>query len=161
MAYLLEQKVASFWSRVDRNGPIPTMRPELGNCWIWKGCVSDEGYGTFVVGGPQSAQKRRGAHRVVFFLLNGRWPEPEIDHLCHNTLCVRPDHLREATHTENMNNRACSMICKRGHPLAGANLYFYSGGRRRCVACYQLRLSEARAARRARGLKKPGRKAVV
>ena len=24
-----------FWSKVDKNGPIPSHRPELGPCWIW------------------------------------------------------------------------------------------------------------------------------
>ena len=24
-----------FWRKVDKNGPIPEHRPELGPCWVW------------------------------------------------------------------------------------------------------------------------------
>src|ERR1035437_916757 len=25
-----------FWAKVDRNGPVPAHRPELGPCWVWE-----------------------------------------------------------------------------------------------------------------------------
>jgi len=38
-------------------------------------------------------------------MANGRIPENiQIDHICHNPSCVNPDHLRLATHSENMWN---------------------------------------------------------
>jgi hypothetical protein len=40
-----------FWSKVDKNGPVPPHRPELGQCWVWTGSVQPRGYGTFSVGG--------------------------------------------------------------------------------------------------------------
>jgi hypothetical protein len=24
-----------FWEKVDKNGPVPAHRPELGPCWVW------------------------------------------------------------------------------------------------------------------------------
>lgn len=157
-----EQKVASFWARVDRNGPLPERNPELGPCWLWTGGKNDDGYGTFCVsdGGPHQAN--RGAHRVAFFFANGRWPEPEIDHLCFRPSCVRIDHLRETSHSENMNARRCSKICHAGHPLEGENKMpagVLAGRKRwRCRACYEGLLKLKRAERMARGLKCRGPK---
>ena len=35
-----------FWSKVDKDGPIPEFRPDLGPCWLWTGYVhKDSGYG--------------------------------------------------------------------------------------------------------------------
>jgi hypothetical protein len=32
---LTQQDIERFWSKVDRNGPVPEHRPELGPCWVW------------------------------------------------------------------------------------------------------------------------------
>lgn len=45
---------------------------------------------------------RRG--RLVFFVLNGRWPEPCVDHISGDSLDDRPENLREATIAENAMN---------------------------------------------------------
>src|SRR6478609_5365672 len=40
-----------FWKKVDKNGPIPAHRPELGPCWIWTGWIcSGTGYGGIQAG---------------------------------------------------------------------------------------------------------------
>lgn len=163
--WTFEQKVTSFWSRVNKDGPVPPSHPEMSNCWIWEGCKNHRNYGTFCVDTSVRPQKNKKAHAMVFFFLNGFWPK-EIDHLCHVTLCVRPDHIREVlTHQENMNNRRCSMVCRRGHKLEDPNLQYYTSpsGKtvRRCIECIKIKSEEEKAARRARGLKKPGRKANV
>lgn len=81
-----------FWSKVDRRG----------DCWLWMGpTYKCGGYGKFGIGG-----KNKGAHRISLELHLGR---PIRDNLvvahkpivCHNPACVNPDHLREATHSEN------------------------------------------------------------
>lgn len=161
-----EQRVASFWVKVNKNGPVPPSHPGMSNCWIWEGCKNHRNYGTFHIGFSEVGKQRNmKAHRVAFYLVNGYWPV-EIDHLCHVTLCVRPDHIREVlTHQENMMNRRCSLVCRRGHKLEDPNLQYYTspaGKRvRRCILCIKANSEEQKAARRARGLKKPGRKAQV
>ena len=125
--YTFEQTVAAFWSRVERSE----------GCWFWCGSVSSGRYGNTAIDG-----KYVYAHRFSFFLANGRWPKHDADHICHNKLCVRPDHIRDVTHRENMNSRRCSKICKRGHKLEGDNLYTYSNGtRRRCKTCIPIMMA--------------------
>src|SRR5437870_1060081 len=36
-----------FWEKVDKNGPAPPHRPEIGPCWLWTGWVKKNGYGGF------------------------------------------------------------------------------------------------------------------
>lgn len=33
-----------FWAKVNKDGPIPIHRPDLGQCWVWTG-ESRHGYG--------------------------------------------------------------------------------------------------------------------
>lgn len=89
--------VQRFWKKVNKNGPIPEKKPELGNCWVWKGSKSGH-YGRFHVGKAQF-----GAHRYSYMVFVGPIPtDKEIDHLCENKACVRPTHLEAVTHGENM-----------------------------------------------------------
>lgn len=63
------------------------------DCWEWTGKAAS-GY---------------GAHRRVYEWLRGPVPEGlELDHLCRNKLCVRPDHLEPVTRAENMRRRVWS-----------------------------------------------------
>jgi len=39
-----------FWSKVDKNGPIPQHKPELGPCWVWTGAKMERGYGCIFKG---------------------------------------------------------------------------------------------------------------
>ena len=45
------------------------------------------------------------AHRVVFAIANGRWPDADVDHRDGDPGNNRPGNLREATKPENMRNR--------------------------------------------------------
>ena len=70
-------------------------------CWNWTGAKGPHGHGYFHHEG-----KRKAPYRVAFEELVGEIPKGySIDHLCHNPACVRPDHLRAATHQQNMANR--------------------------------------------------------
>jgi hypothetical protein len=49
---------------------------------------------------------QQGAHRVAFEIANGAPASGHVDHFhCYNRLCVEPTHLRDATQTENQENR--------------------------------------------------------
>lgn len=88
-----------FWSWVNKDGPIPSFRPELGPCWFWTGGATSRGYGSFLL-----YEKNMLAHRVSYLLEYGDLPGDglELDHLCRSKLCVNPAHLEAVTHQENM-----------------------------------------------------------
>lgn len=46
------------------------------------------------------------AHRVVWALANGRWPEEGVDHVNHDGQDNRPENLRAVSHRENMCNQS-------------------------------------------------------
>lgn len=83
-----------FWSKVDKNGPVPEHRHDLGPCWVWTAGKDGAGYGkfNFTVAGKKKTWR---AHRVAFVLAFGSPPpeKPYVCHRCDNPPCVRPDHL--------------------------------------------------------------------
>jgi len=91
------------WEKVDRTG----------DCWIWTHGLSLGGrYGALRVDGRMQA-----AHRVSYEMARGPIPAGlELDHLCRNTRCVRPDHLEPVTHAENMSRgiQAATVRNRRG-----------------------------------------------
>jgi len=93
--------IQRFWSKVDKNGPVPAHCPELGPCWMWTAAKSEKGYGRFWFAGGL-----RLAHRVAFFLEESRWPVPDGMHCCDNPACVRRSHLKEGTHADNNADKA-------------------------------------------------------
>lgn len=88
-----------FWSKVDRNGPIPEHLPHLGPCWTWLGAQGTRGYGLFF------ADRHRRAHQVAFFIEHGRWSRACVLHACDHPGCVRPSHLFEGTQLDNIQDR--------------------------------------------------------
>lgn len=87
-----------FWSRV-------MFLPGDDGCWIWTGARrtinGEPEYGSFILHG-----KTVLPHRVAYKLLIGPIPNIRLDHRCRcrNKLCVRPLHLRPATHKQNGEN---------------------------------------------------------
>jgi hypothetical protein len=89
-----------FWAKVDRNGPIPAHRPELGSCWVWTAGKS-RGYGLF-----HGFERPWRAHRLSYLLCVGNIPAGLLVlHRCDNPSCVRPDHLFVGT--DGVNIRDC------------------------------------------------------
>ena len=68
-------------------------------CRIWVGSTNNRGYGLMYMDG-----RPRLAHRVAFYLANGRWPAEGlvVDHKCGVKACVNPLHLQEMSNWENL-----------------------------------------------------------
>ncbi len=93
-----EKTIARFWSKVDKNGPVPSHMPHLGNCWIWTGCRNEKGYGGF--------GKHQKAHRVSWRLHNGNPVGMCVLHQCDTPACVNPSHLFLGTIRDNNRDMA-------------------------------------------------------
>lgn len=101
MADFDDSTIARFWSKVDRDGPVPNHAPELGPCWVWVAGHRLNGYGSFY-----HQQKSRLAHRVSWRIQHGTIPANMcVLHRCDNKSCVRPDHLRLGTQLDNVRDR--------------------------------------------------------
>lgn len=96
--------IARFWSKVDKNGPVPTHRPELGPCWVWTGGYHPFGYGRFMTC-RRGTPKHYPAHRFAFLLQTSLDPKV-VMHKCDNPKCVRSDHLAAGTQSDNMRDCA-------------------------------------------------------
>lgn len=124
-----------FWKYVNKNGPVPTHRPELGPCWLWTGAKNSWGYGYFRGPAPESKQIR--AHNFSWGLHRGTMPEGlEPDHLCRSRACVNHEHLEAVTTKENARRRGAAVThCPRGHAYDEKNTIINSNGGRKCRAC--------------------------
>jgi hypothetical protein len=115
-------------------------------CWIWTGSLNVWGYGKIR---PESItvtceygythhlrQKQQQAHRVVYEMLAGPIPDGmQLDHLCRNRQCVRPDHLEPVTAQENARRiYADKTHCVNGHELTEENTYVWHE-KRACRIC--------------------------
>lgn len=70
-------------------------------CWIWLGCKSGGDYSQFnhKINGKWT---KTLVHRFSYELFRGKIPDGfQLDHLCRNTRCVKPNHLELVTNREN------------------------------------------------------------
>lgn len=89
-----------FWAKVDK----------AEGCWNWTGAEMKDGYGNFRL----SPSKNVRVHRYAYELLVGSAPDDvEVDHRCHNILCVNPQHLRLATTKQNGEHRQGATVRSR------------------------------------------------
>lgn len=94
-----------FWPKVDKAGPIPPHRPELGPCWVWMASVFEDrnGYGKFQAGEGRATAEAVYAHRYAWELTWGTVPDGLwVLHHCDNPPCVRLDHLFLGTAADNV-----------------------------------------------------------
>jgi hypothetical protein len=118
--------------------------PTEYGCLIWTRALNNRGYGVTYYDG-----KLRLAHRVSWYLRNGRWPADGLvlDHTCEVKQCINPDHLVETTNTHNvtrayaspMNAQLRRTACGRGHDYTEETLRFDSKGHRQCRVCDEIR----------------------
>jgi hypothetical protein len=131
-------------------------------CWEWMAqrCTPPVlSYGRFWFDG-----KSVMAHRFCYELLVGPIPDgAELDHLCRNPPCVRPDHLEPVTSLENVaraerpdpkvwaNNGAHNRVkthCPKDHELTPENTYIQDRGNgkvsRSCIICREERSKNRR-----------------
>lgn len=129
-----------FWSKVDKSG----------ECWLWTESMN-QGYGIFWVK-PGKVFSHRFAYQERYGnVIDGIM----LDHICHTTACVRPDHLRPVRSKQNQENRisvaknntsgyrGVSWSEKRGGWIAGA----ISGGRKRYAGIHPTAALAGEAAR--------------
>lgn len=128
--------VPRFWSKVDFGNMLA--------CWDWTGNKTIDGYGRFKTDDGQSVAAHRWAYETnVGPLIEGM----EIDHLCFNRACVRPDHLEQVTpQVNNLRSGSVAAInarkthCPNGHLYTKENTRLERQGPgkrigRRCRAC--------------------------
>src|SRR5262245_36095321 len=98
----------------------------MSGCWIWMGALNKGGYGQFTC----------QAHRMVYLIERGPVMNGlHLDHLCHNTCCVNPDHLQPVTPKINVHRalawrakfgsskkRKKKFFCVNGHPRKESGL---------------------------------------
>lgn len=84
-------------------------------CWEWAGTLNF-GYGRIFHDG-----KNRRVHILMYEMFVGPVPERmQLDHLCRNRKCWRPDHMEPVTGKENVRRGNLALAapgkpCNRGH----------------------------------------------
>lgn len=124
-----------FWQSVDKDGPVPEHRPELGNCWIWT--LRVQVYGRITIHG-----RFFFAHRLSWLLANGEIPEdrPFVLHHCDNPPCVRPSHLFLGTADDNTRDMMTKGRWSGGRSRDGD----HQGEAHVCVSCGRRRQDKGR-----------------
>jgi hypothetical protein len=109
-------------------------------CWRWIGSLTPKGYGRFWFKGRLISAHRWAYEHFVGPIQAGM----QIDHLCRNHACVRPDHLEVVTCRENLMRgetlaaaNARKAHCNNGHEYTPENTYQRPAGRRECRSCWK------------------------
>lgn len=124
-------------------------------CWEWQGwCHKTDGRSQLPYAESSYRGKQVRVHRKVLEIKLGRLLDGRLMHACHscdNPRCINPDHLFEATHTENQRDmvakgRHCNQVthCPQGHEYSAENTRFSTDRqgvtRRTCKTCERARM---------------------
>ena len=87
-----------FWSKVEKRAD---------GCWVWAGETYSNSNGKLLYGRFRIGAHRYAAHRISWRIFYGAIIDGlQLDHRCHNTLCVNPAHLHLVDAVGNSENRA-------------------------------------------------------
>lgn len=95
IVYISPAKIELFWSHVEKRGH--------DDCWLWNGGRCKSRYPHFNLGSTKGTERK--AHRISFFLANGRDANPLVLHTCDVTQCVNPNHLFEGSNKDNCDDK--------------------------------------------------------
>lgn len=108
----------NFYFKAGHSRRLPVERWEVRDCgydtpcWVWLGSKHPKGYGQ-VWNRDKKVTTR--AHTLFYEKENGPVPAGyQLDHLCRNPPCVRPDHLEPVTGTENVRRGRVAKTTHRG-----------------------------------------------
>ncbi|KKN34593.1 hypothetical protein LCGC14_0792330 [marine sediment metagenome] len=131
---ITEKDIKRIFSKV-----IKDVNPQ--GCWGWSDILSKDDYAYISIGGRKG--KKLLAHRVLYELFIGVIStDMDLDHLCRNRFCVRPEHQEPVTRQTNLLRgetlaalHASTTHCPQGHPYDIFNTRITSDGRRVCKIC--------------------------
>lgn len=107
---------------------LPRNQPTFDAAWAGKPALAYKLRNGYLVGAVERTPLL--AHRVVYALQFGRWPDGHIDHINGKRDDNRPENLRVVTVAENARNRAVSTANRSGK----TGVYWHSSDRRWCAS---------------------------
>lgn len=99
-----------FWSRVAKTA-------DANDCWNWLAGRDGNGYGCVSLNG-----KSAKTSRAAWFYTYGAMPTLLVLHSCDNRICCNPNHLREGTAQDNMDDKVRRNRQPRGEAQGAAKL---------------------------------------
>ncbi len=81
-------------SNKDRLLDHAVRHPDTG-CWLWRGQISNTGYGRIKLQDKDGRLTMQSAHLASYEMFVGDLPkDKKIVQTCNNRLCINPGHLR-------------------------------------------------------------------
>lgn len=143
--YMLGELILRSRRRASMSKEPYWIRDKKTGCWNWIRNTTGIRPKKNTYGMMWDAEKRRmvTVHSLIFRLYKReRNIKGVVHHVCENTLCVNPRHLKALTQRQNIllgtsPSARCAKVthCPKGHAYAGENLIERPSGRRGCRAC--------------------------